>query len=93
MGIFERLLGGGHHGQGGHGGHGGGHGRRDWPDQNYGNPPPSSGVACPSCRAANSPSARFCQQCGASMVSPTCQQCGAGLQAGSKFCSQCGKAA
>ncbi|EEZ6870470.1 zinc-ribbon domain-containing protein, partial [Escherichia coli] len=37
--------------------------------------------------------ARFCQQCGTSLVPSACAQCGTTLQPGTKFCAQCGKAA
>jgi membrane protease subunit (stomatin/prohibitin family) len=101
MGMLERLFGGhggARHGGGGGGRHGagsyGGHG-----DQGgYGNgaPPPNgggggAGIACPACRTANAPGARFCQQCGASMQPAACRQCGTTMQAGAKFCAQCGQ--
>nr|WP_296339802.1 zinc ribbon domain-containing protein [uncultured Acidovorax sp.] len=50
-------------------------------------------MACPSCRAANTPGARFCQQCGTSLTPSACAQCGTTLQPGAKFCAQCGRAA
>jgi ABC-type oligopeptide transport system substrate-binding subunit/class 3 adenylate cyclase len=44
---------------------------------------------CPECRADNREGARFCEQCGAALVS-TCGACGATLGPGARFCSQCG---
>lgn len=98
MGFFDKLLqnvGGGHHGGSRSSGHGGGHGDR------YGYPPPSpplgtgpsggGGPICPSCSAANSPGARFCAQCGKSLMPGTCSNCNAGLIVGAKFCANCGK--
>ncbi|WP_331254571.1 zinc-ribbon domain-containing protein [Stutzerimonas balearica] len=93
MGFFKDLLRhtmGGHHGGGRYGGgHHGGY------DPNYrGQPsstPPSS--ACPKCGASNAASARFCQQCGASMVPAKCASCAAEIPPGAKFCPQCGKPA
>ena len=61
----------------------------------YGNGAPPSGgnggIGCPSCKTLNAPGARFCQQCGMSLVPAVCKQCGALLQAGAKFCGQCGQ--
>ncbi|WP_342663602.1 double zinc ribbon domain-containing protein [Curvibacter lanceolatus] len=54
-------------------------------------PPAVPRVACPTCRTANAPSARFCQQCGGSLTAMACTQCGTALQPGAKFCGQCGK--
>jgi membrane protease subunit (stomatin/prohibitin family) len=51
-------------------------------------------TACPKCGAANLANAKFCNECGAKMVtSPQtvpCAKCGAQMQAGSKFCNECG---
>ena len=49
-------------------------------------------LACPSCRAMNPAGARFCNQCGQSLVAqdPRCPKCNAPLPAGSRFCSTCG---
>lgn len=111
MGIFDRLLGGGHgrsHG-GGHGiGHGGGHGSSH--DDRYRNDPPRpqdnawgasqgmrspaaavSTIACAACGAANGLAARFCQQCGISLVPVKCTGCDAEVVVGMKFCGECGK--
>lgn len=49
-------------------------------------------VACPNCPTQNASGARFCQQCGASLIPAKCTQCGATVQSNSKFCGQCGKA-
>ncbi|MBD5131371.1 MAG: SPFH domain-containing protein [Clostridiales bacterium] len=45
---------------------------------------------CPSCGSAVSLTAKFCAECGASLVERVCE-CGAKLDANAKFCSQCGK--
>lgn len=96
MGFLDKLLqnmGSGHHGSS-RGGHGGGHG------DGYGYPPPAppytapsggAGPTCPSCSAANVPGARFCAQCGKSMVPGTCSNCNTSLVAGARFCANCGK--
>jgi membrane protease subunit (stomatin/prohibitin family) len=51
-------------------------------------------VACPKCGAANLPTAKFCNDCGAKMETAgqtvPCVKCGAQMQAGSKFCNECG---
>nr|WP_315226802.1 zinc ribbon domain-containing protein [uncultured Albidiferax sp.] len=52
----------------------------------------NGGLNCPSCRTLNTANARFCQQCGTSMVPARCAHCGTTMQAGAKFCGQCGKA-
>lgn len=99
MGLLDKLLRGmmgGHHGSrygGQYGGkHGGGHGGYG---PYSGGPPPAtpqpSGIACPKCGTANLESARFCQQCGASLQPAQCASCGGALAAGAKFCGQCGK--
>lgn len=91
MSFLERLFGG-HHGRGSGGrGHGGGHGSRH--GGGYDNGPGPASVICQGCRTANAASARFCQQCGNSLVPAACTQCGAQMQVGVKFCGQCGKAA
>lgn len=92
MSIFDRLFGG-HHG-GGHysGGHRDNYGGGNNSDRSQ---PPSvnSGIACPNCNALNSQGAKFCQQCGASLIPSGCKQCGTSLPPGAKFCSRCGTAA
>jgi membrane protease subunit (stomatin/prohibitin family) len=54
--------------------------------------PESQDVACPSCQAANSPGAKFCQNCGQPMAPPKvhCTNCGTELAPGAKFCPECG---
>ena len=49
-------------------------------------------AACPSCGKSNSPSAKFCADCGSKMevVKVPCVKCGAQLREGAKFCSECG---
>ncbi|MFZ5557059.1 MAG: zinc ribbon domain-containing protein [Pseudomonadota bacterium] len=85
MGFFKHMLGnlmGGHHGGSRHGGYGG----------NPGYPQDSSpAITCLKCGSANTAEARFCQQCGASLLPAKCAGCGAELAAGAKFCGQCGK--
>lgn len=68
-------------------------GRDGLPPRNAGLPPEASAtLACPACRTGNSATARFCQQCGISLIPGKCTQCSATLAGGSKFCAQCGKA-
>jgi hypothetical protein len=97
MGLFEKLLAtfGGHHGgYRGYGGkHGGGH-------HGYGGPvypAPPQGAAlqtpCPKCGTPNAATARFCQQCAASLAGRRCAGCGADMSASAKFCYECGRAA
>jgi membrane protease subunit (stomatin/prohibitin family) len=49
---------------------------------------------CPKCGAANSPSSKFCNDCGTKIEAAAqevpCVKCGSQLHAGAKFCSQCG---
>ncbi|WP_245783586.1 double zinc ribbon domain-containing protein [Paracidovorax konjaci] len=52
----------------------------------------NGGSNCPNCRTLNAGNARFCQQCGTSMVPARCAHCGTSMQMGAKFCGQCGKA-
>ena len=101
MGFLERLLsghGGGHHGKGMRRGHGGGHHGNGYGDSGngYGNPPaPPQSYArhpCPTCGVVGVNGARFCQQCGSSLVPTPCTQCGTALAQDAKFCGRCGKA-
>ena len=83
MSFFKQMLGG-HHNRG----HGGSHGGR-YKEQGEGQP---IGTLCLSCRTTNAGGARFCRQCGESLVSANCGQCNAVMATGAKFCSQCGSA-
>lgn len=95
MGIFEKLMGGGHGRR-----HGGGHHER------YDNNPPKNQtdsfgreplhtapptMACIVCGTGNISTARFCQQCGTSLVPVKCEGCNAEMMGGMKFCGKCGK--
>lgn len=86
MGFLSKLFGL-HHGRGssGYGHHGF--------ERGYA-APPMNRVGCPTCGGPNDAGARFCQQCGKSMLPEprACQQCGHPQQPGSKFCTQCGQA-
>lgn len=46
-------------------------------------------VICPACGAQVRAGAKFCDACGAKVVSE-CAQCGAALRPGAKFCDACG---
>ena len=48
-------------------------------------------VACPTCGHANPGSARFCAQCGSSLVR-TCPVCEHSVEPDARFCSNCGSA-
>lgn len=50
------------------------------------------GIKCPSCNALNPKGAKFCQECGASLVpkKTKCPTCGAEFEKPVKFCSECG---
>jgi membrane protease subunit (stomatin/prohibitin family) len=54
----------------------------------------AASAKCPKCGAANNPSSKFCNECGAQMQvqqqTVPCVKCGAQLQEGAKFCSECG---
>lgn len=47
-------------------------------------------VICPNCKSACAASSKFCNACGAKLLSE-CPECGAPITPGSKFCAQCGK--
>ncbi|WP_310035465.1 double zinc ribbon domain-containing protein [Paraburkholderia graminis] len=49
-------------------------------------------MTCSQCNAPVSQGARFCGQCGSSLVPAACAQCGAARQAGARFCQECGGA-
>jgi len=44
---------------------------------------------CPNCTFANSPTAKFCAECGARLPA-SCPRCGAVVSVTAKFCSECG---
>ncbi len=46
-------------------------------------------MICPSCSAANSERAKFCEQCG-HVLARACPSCGAVPSEGARFCSECG---
>ena len=46
-------------------------------------------MTCPTCGNATEPGARFCANCGTTLV-PACESCGADLADGARFCSVCG---
>ncbi|MFN3418946.1 MAG: SPFH domain-containing protein [Pyrinomonadaceae bacterium] len=52
----------------------------------------AASVACPQCGKPNSPTAKFCAECGGKMqvAQIPCIKCGATLREGAKFCSECG---
>lgn len=45
---------------------------------------------CPSCGSIVDISAKFCAECGASLVERVCPRCGKKVGAGAKFCAECG---
>lgn len=47
-------------------------------------------VVCPSCKASCQGDSKFCNICGAKLLSD-CPDCGAPIPQGSKFCAQCGR--
>lgn len=47
-------------------------------------------VACPSCGAANAPTAKFCNNCGKPLGKVICPNCKAENAPGAKFCNNCG---
>jgi membrane protease subunit (stomatin/prohibitin family) len=55
---------------------------------------PAAGNGCASCHAPNAPGAKFCSNCGTSLVpkSVHCTQCGVEATPGAKFCASCGTA-
>lgn len=46
-------------------------------------------AVCPSC-GQDGGGGKFCQNCGASLVSPKCSNCQSPLKPGAKFCPECG---
>lgn len=47
---------------------------------------------CPQCGAAMPANAKFCSECGTSLLPATCPQCGHAVTPGAKFCIECGAA-
>jgi len=48
-------------------------------------------MECPRCHCANADGARFCGECGVSLIGEVpCASCGCGNPAGQKFCNGCG---
>ena len=94
MGILDRIFGGHGGGHGGSHGHGSSHGHGGPSSHDWGrNPAPSaSGITCPQCKAINPNGARFCGQCGTSLVPASCTKCSSVIPIGAKFCAQCGNA-
>ena len=50
------------------------------------------GKICPKCNAQNVAAAKFCNECGTSLLPVACPKCGHVPQAGAKFCIECGTA-
>jgi membrane protease subunit (stomatin/prohibitin family) len=48
------------------------------------------GKICPQCSAQNVAAAKFCNECGTSLLPVACPKCGHVPQAGAKFCIECG---
>jgi len=104
--IFGGHHGGGHgdRQRQGHGGSSRAHGHNDgnsntppssdsaWGRSSQPLPPAATLQACGACNATNEVGARFCQQCGTSLLPITCSGCNTQLTPGMKFCGQCGKA-
>jgi ribosomal protein L40E len=51
----------------------------------------SETILCGRCLAANPVAAKFCNQCGTSLLIQTCQGCGASITPTARFCTECGK--
>jgi ribosomal protein L40E len=48
-------------------------------------------ILCNRCDAANPADAKFCNQCGTSLLSQKCPECGASITPTARFCNHCGK--
>src|SRR5579862_1514794 len=48
-------------------------------------------MVCPACATENTPSAKFCVECGAGLAL-ACPSCGNPHAAGQRFCAECGHA-
>ena len=46
---------------------------------------------CPQCQHQNSDAAKFCEECGARLIT-ACPQCGHQVSPTAKFCAECGTA-
>src|SRR6476661_6929920 len=53
--------------------------------------PGEASVACSKCGNKNSPTAKFCTECGTKLVPATCPNCQNELPPGAKFCNECGQ--
>lgn len=49
-------------------------------------------VRCPSCRAINPASSKFCSSCGNTLANTACPACGTQASPGAAFCGDCGAA-
>jgi class 3 adenylate cyclase/tetratricopeptide (TPR) repeat protein len=49
-----------------------------------------SPTSCAACGTTQVEGARFCHECGSSLVTPQCRACGEPIVGGAKFCSACG---
>ncbi|TXH87284.1 MAG: zinc-ribbon domain-containing protein [Rhodoferax sp.] len=93
MGILDNLFGR-HHSDHHRSSHGHHEDSRHGYSSGHGGPAlGATGLDCSACRAQNQPNARFCQQCGKSLIPSACRQCGTTMQTGAKFCAQCGQPA
>lgn len=61
---------------------------------NMNNPSNGNGIPCPSCNTLNKEGAKFCTNCGKTLVSnnntKNCIKCNATMDINSKFCPECG---
>ncbi|MFQ9986085.1 MAG: zinc ribbon domain-containing protein [Lachnospiraceae bacterium] len=49
-------------------------------------------IKCPNCGELNKEDAKFCCECGTSLITKKyCPQCGGEVETDSKFCSTCGQ--
>jgi ribosomal protein L40E len=51
----------------------------------------SGTTLCGRCDASNPADAKFCNQCGTSLLNQNCPECGASITPSARFCNQCGK--